>query len=575
MKKVLCTILMLALLASMGAMAEAAAFTPGTYSATARGNNGPITVEVVMTETGIESIEVTECSETRGIGTTAIEMLTSEMIERQTVDVDMISSATMTSAAMKLAVKDCVSQAGDVSALANLPAAEKEQYGDSEADFVVIGAGGAGIAAAIAAGKAGLNVVLLEKQDIIGGSTTMVGVGVNGGGTKLQKELTAEDFYQHLAETGNLTAKDGGEAEMSEEYTRAFADNASRAVDWLIDLGMPIHALEDGSGNASSHQLDSMDNGKFGEVMMGLLSQELDKAENVDLRVANKATEILFEDGAVCGVKVEGDNGAYTIATKNVLIATGGYSANTAMFEEYAPDLVGLNVSMPVSSMGEGIEMALAAGGRVSDMDDLMMRQLTVGYREIGGATYAQNTMASGEILVNKEGARFVDEGTGKGALIAAISAQTDKSCYIIASQEMLDNNAQLKDLNKRGLLKQADTIEDLAKALSLDAGALQATVDGYNIMVAAANDTDFGREEMPYDLVNGPFYGVEARASRHYCNGGVVTNGKAEVVNDANEPIEGLYAAGEVTFHSAHPASNALTFGMVAGEQVAAKLGK
>ena len=207
-------------------------------------------------------------------------------------------------------------------------------------------------------------------------------------------------------------------------------------------------------------------------------------------------------------------------------------------------------------------------------MGDLMMRQLTVGYKEIAGATYAQNTLSSGEILVNKEAKRFVDETAGKGALIDAITAQTAKSCYIIANQEMLDSNSELAGLLKRGLLKSADTIEDLATALSLDPVELKATVDSYNAMVKEGVDTEFGREKMPFDLTSGTFYGVEARPSRHYANGGIVTNGKAEVVNEDNEPIEGLYAAGEVTFHSAHPASNALTFGMIAAEQVIAKLG-
>ncbi len=581
-KKLLCLCLAVALMAGCSAeksseqSSEDAAkgFTAGTYTATKMGNNGPITVEVVMSETGIEDIRVTDHSETKGIGTTAMDLLIADMVERQTVQTDFVAGATVTSAAVKSAVQEAVGQAGDVSGLENKEAAPVEQYGDCEAELVIIGAGGAGIMAAIRASELGINTILLEKEGIIGGTTTVVGVGFNAGGTKLQSATTKDDYYQHLADSGSLTDANGNYGKESEDYTRAFAEYAPAAVDYLVDCGLPIKAIEDGGGNVGSHQLISKDNGNLGEVLVELLDSELKKAENVDLRLNNEATHIVMKDGKVAGVEVEGKNGSYTIATEAVLIATGGYASSDEIIGEYVPNILGYNSTMCISSDGSGIKLGLEAGGVVTDMQKMTLRQLSVGYPGLGGATYAHNTLSSGEILVDANGNRFVNEQGPKNDLIAALNGLDKNTCYIIANQEMADGNSELSGLIKRGLMKQADTIEELAKLLGMDEATLVATVEKFNEGVANGSD-EFGRENLTINFETGPYYGVEARPSRHYCNGGLITNGSTEMLNENMEVIEGLYAAGEVTWHSEHPASNALTFGRHAAEVIAEKLGK
>lgn len=582
-KKLICLTLIFAMMAGcanekssqQSEETPTAKFASGTYTSTKMGNNGPITVEVTMNESGIEDILVKEHSETKGIGTTAMDMILTEMLERQTVNVDFVAGATVTSAAVKAAVSEAIGQAGDVKNLYEKEKDPVEQFEDCETELVIIGAGGAGVMAAIRASELGIKTILLEKEGIIGGTTTVVGVGFNAGGTKLQSVVTVDDYYQHLVDSGSLTDSNGNYGKESEDYTRAFADYAPAAVDYLVDCGLPIKAIEDGGNNVGSHQLISQENGKLGEVLMELLSEELKKAENVDLRLNNEATHIIMEDGKVIGVEVSGKNGSYKISAENVLIATGGYASSDEIIKEYNPSILGYNSTMCISSDGSGIKLGLEAGGVVTDMQKMTIRQLSVGYPGIGGATYAHNTLKSGEILVDANGNRFVNEQASKNDLIAALNELDKNTCYIIANQEMADGNDELAGLIKRGLMKQADTIEELAELLGMDEATLKATVDKFNESVKNGSDEEFGREDLSISLETGPYYGVEARPSRHYCNGGLITNGSTEVLNENMEAIEGLYAAGEVTWHSEHPASNALTFGRHAAEVIAEKLGK
>lgn len=205
-KKLICLTLIFAMMAGcanekssqQSEETPTAKFASGTYTSTKMGNNGPITVEVTMNESGIEDILVKEHSETKGIGTTAMDMILTEMLERQTVNVDFVAGATVTSAAVKAAVSEAIGQAGDVKNLYEKEKDPVEQFEDCETELVIIGAGGAGVMAAIRASELGIKTILLEKEGIIGGTTTVVGVGFNAGGTKLQSVVTVDDYYQHL-----------------------------------------------------------------------------------------------------------------------------------------------------------------------------------------------------------------------------------------------------------------------------------------------------------------------------------------------------------------------------------------
>ncbi|MCD8123160.1 MAG: FAD-binding protein [Clostridiales bacterium] len=546
-------------------------FVPGTYKSTAQGNNGPVTVAVTMSAYNLCQIMITDHQETIGIGTDAFDILSKEMIEKQSVSVDSISSATMSSAALRLAVSDCVEQAGGVDLLRETTSEEdKIVYGDDQAEFVIIGAGGAGMSAAIHAGELGLDVILVEKMDLVGGTTAMAGVGVNAGGSSVQTDYTTEDFYNYLISIGKgVDEKGKSVVPLRQDYARAFADHSAEMVDWMIEIGVPLYALD----NSHSHQMTTTENGLFGEVLVEKLKEQLDKQSTVEVRTGNEAVEIIMEDGAVSGVVIEYDGGSYTIATNNVLIATGGYGSGSDVIAEYAPDWVGYPSTEAISATGDGIRLALEAGGTVSDMDAITSRPLAIGYDEMGGAIGAQNAPKAGVILVNQDGKRFVNELSATDVLTNAVKEQEGNCAYIIITQEMLDDSTVLQEFSRKGVFKQASSLEELAGILGIDPDGLVETAEAYNLAAESGNDADFGRTGITCNLSSSTYYGVKAKPSRHICTGGIDINGNAQVLNAGEEAIPGLYAAGEVTNHGNHPVSSAVVFGRIAAEEVAERV--
>lgn len=554
---------------------EAAALTPGVYTASAQGNNGPVTVEVECSETAILSVTVTDSSETKGIGTVAAEQLTKDIVAAQSTDVDNISSATLTCTAIKLAVNDCIEQAGGKEALTPVELPDDTvYYQDGTADMVVVGAGAAGLSAAIKGGELGLNVVLLEKMDLIGGTSVMAGVGINAGGSSIQMEsetpYTAEMFYEYLSSIGvGVDEKGKTTVPLREDYARAFADNSASMIEWLLGLGMPLKATAN-----HSVQMSTTEDGLFGEVLIEKLTGEVEGLDNVDVRTGNKAVEIVMEDGKVAGVKVEqADGSTYVIQTSYAVLCTGGYGSGTDILEEYAPEWLGYPSTEAISATGDGLKLALAAGGAVSAVDAITYRTLAIGHDDMGGAVGAQNAPKAGAVLVNAAGERFVNELASNEELMQAVKAQEGDACYIILTQEMLDANAEMTQIKNKNALIQADTLEELAEKLGVDSTVLAETAAAYNQAVASGTDEAFGRETLTYSLEEGPYYGAKAKPSKHICTGGITINGNAEVLDAQDQPVTGLYAAGETTNHGNHPVSAAIVFGRIAAEQIFEKV--
>ena len=575
MKRILAMLLATMLMVSALPVSAEEQLTDGVYTASAQGNNGPVEVQVTVQDGKLADVTVLHSVETKGIGTAAFEILTEKMVEVQTPNVDVVTSATLSSVALRLAVTDCLNQAGGVKKLVAQPVEESEpDYAGSTADFVVVGAGGAGIAAAITAAERGLHVILLEKSDIIGGTTVTAAVGVNAGSSPIQKTMTKDMFYQHCIDIGMGAAADGSLAEVSLDYARAFADNGPAMIELLIDCGMELQTDETNMDNAGSHQLVSKENGKFGEVLIEALSKRL-AATTADVRTGHKATELVMKDGAVAGVKVTTKKGQeYEISAQNIVLATGGYGTGNSVVSQYWPEADGYTSTECVGGSGDGIVMATQVGAIVSDIDQVALRALAVGYSNLGGAVNIANAPAAGAIVVNAEGRRFANEKAAAAVLTKAIDEQTGKVCYVLLSEEMVNNSPAVADYISKAALKKYDSIDSFAAAMKIDAEALKETVAAYNQSVESGVDAEFGREGM-IAFNDGAVYGAKAMPGKHICRGGLVTDGKAQVINEQGEVIEGLYAAGETTYHSNHPVSNAIVFGIVSANQVAEKLGK
>ncbi len=522
------------------------AYTAGTYTASAGGQKGDVTVEVTFDENAITNIVVTDHSETFGIGwglkTSPIEVLPEQMLAGQTVNVDMVTGATITSFAVKTAVKDCVTQAGGDAA--SMPEYHTEAgYEDTmEADVVVVGAGAAGLSAAVTAAEAGANVVLLEKQGVTGGSTARSGGKLLAAGTEWQTKQDFEDnadmMYEYLMSFS--------EGLIDENLLRRFCDDSAENLSWLENLGVKVQDVEPihsalvpwrvhntlgGGGQTDGHG---------GQISVPLTQKAEELGVTILYNVSGKEL-IQNSDGAVAGVLAEAADGtAITVNAKAVILATGGYAANKEMMARYSDFMPNPVTSEPAGNVGEGLIMAAAAGAKQFDSEGMQLVYVSftcgVGINEESG------------LIVSAAGERVVNEWTYQSHVAMALAKAKSPVGYYIATAN--DPNPTVQYGMTLDSTVKAASVEELAEQLSMDPAVLKGTVDRYNELCAAGEDADFGKPaEYLLPLEGDTYYAIVMNPATSVTFGGLSINENSEVLNTSDQPIPGLYAAGEVAF--------------------------
>lgn len=542
-------LLMAALLAlSTGAAAEAA-FTPGTYQASAKGMAGDVTLATTFDENSILSIEVISQNETPSIGGPVLEKLPAQIVAEQSLNVDTVTGATMTSNAILDAVRQCVEMAGadpeTLMARQETTAAELEQK-ELETDVVIIGAGGAGLSAAVAAAENGVRVTVVEKMASVGGTTALSSGLVQVAGTAQQEaagitgdswEVFANDIYTRGSEQGNR------------EIIEYICKNANDTADWLAQHGInwnPEIQQKHGEDVTYLRTIAPVApegfSGALGGVFTQTLSEEAEKLGAVIL-LNTKADHILTGENGAEGIHAvnQEENVEYTIRAKAVIIATGGFAANSQMAHEYDPDFPADNTDFRAfpGSLGEGIVMGEEAGADVVDMQ----------YMKILLSSAGPAAKVADAIYVNEQGERFVAEDAKGEVLAAAINRQTNSHCYMIYdSRTVGEVTEQVQKMLDDGTLYSAETIEELAQKLGMDAQNLRAAVDGLNAAAKGEQTDAFGREKFGNTIEEGPFYATERHTRLHYTMGGLKIDAGAHVLDTQGQMIPGLYAAGETT---------------------------
>lgn len=567
-------------------------FTPGTYTATKMANNGPLTIAVTFTESAIEKIAVDKSTETLGLGTVAIENLSDLIIKNQSLDMDSISGATYTSGAFIAAVSDCVEQAkGDVEALQKVPLAQAPAgHEDLTVDLVVVGGGSSGMTAATRAAQEGLSVVILEKMAFTGGASMIAGGSMVIAGSQLQKEkgvtddtpeIMVEDF---LANGSNLN---------DQKLLNMYAQNVGPTIDWAMEsLGLKFTGDLQFNAEYSKDRVIGLEGGAAGYGQ--ILRQALDKS-NAKLYLETRAEKLIVEDGKVIGVEAKSNNGStYTIKAKKVLLATGGFGNNDDMLSDELKDVLYYG---PMSSTGDGHTMAKAVDAKFQLMDYGKRYPNGVEVAKgIGKSTIYGNLAAFSKsgILVNKSGNRVVNERASNKAILTEQLKAEGQQLYLVmdgATYEAFSSNLAANSITREDLerwianqgkttpvLVKADTLEAAAALAGVDGAALKGTVDKYNGFVASGTDPDFGRkaEYMKSAIGNGPYYIVEQKPRFATTMGGVVVTENMQILNADDQPIENLYAAGELV-NGVHgddsaPGANlgwALTSGKLAADAI------
>ena len=564
----------------------------GDFTGTAKGFGGDVSVTLTLTDGAITGCTAEGKDETEGVGSQAIAKMPGEIAENGSIAVDGVSGATITSTAIKEAAAAALTAAGlnpdDYKTAVEKDAAAEDSTVD--ADVVVVGAGGAGMTAAITAAAEGKSVVILESQSMVGGNSVRATGGMNAGKTVYQDEnefgesagvektlkTAAEKYadnetitalaktvseqwaayqanptgYFDSVELMELDTMIGGKGINDPELVETLCANSADAIDWLDEHGITLHNVSS-FGGASVKRIHRPVNAEgktvsVGSYMIPLLQENCEKA-GVKMMLDTTATEILTDaNGAAVGVKATGASGeTVTVNAKAVVLATGGFGANLDMVVKYKPELKGFMTTNAPGIQGQGIEMAQAIGAATVDMDQIQIHPTVEANT---AALITEGLRGDGAILINEEGQRFIDEVGTRDVVSAAEIAQTGSYSWLVVDQAMVDASSVIQGYIKKGYTVTGATYEELGKAMGVDAAAFAETMEKWNGYVEAKNDPDFGRTSFANPLNTAPYYAVKVTAGVHHTMGGLKINANTEVLNEKGEVIPGLFAAGEVT---------------------------
>ena len=591
----------------------------GDFTGTAKGMGGDVTVTLTLTDSKITGCTAEGVDETQGIGTLALDQLPGQIAETGSIAVDGVTGATITSDAIKEAAAAALTAAGlnpDDFKTAVENNGEKAEDSTVDADIVIVGAGGAGMTAAITAAEEGKSVVILESQSMVGGNSVRATGGMNAGKTVYQDEnefaegagvektlkAAAEKYadnetitalaatvaeqwaayqanptgYFDSVELMELDTMIGGKGVNDPALVETLCSNSADAIDWLGEQGITLHSVSS-FGGASVKRIHRPVNAEgktvsVGSYMIPLLQENCEKA-GVKMMLDTTATEILTDaNGAAVGVKATGASGeTVTVNAKAVVLATGGFGANLDMVVKYKPELKGFMTTNAPGIQGQGIEMAEAIGAATVDMDQIQIHPTVEANT---AALITEGLRGDGAILINEEGQRFIDEVGTRDVVSAAEIAQTGSYSWLVVDQAMVDASSVIQGYIKKGYTVTGETYEELGKAMGVDEAAFAETMNTWNGYVDAKNDPDFGRTSFANKLDTAPYYAIKVTAGVHHTMGGLTINTNTEVLKEDGSVIPGLFAAGEVTggVHGANRlGGNAVAdftvFGRIAGK--------
>ena len=589
----------------------------GDFTGTAKGFGGDVSVTLTLTDGAITGCTAEGKDETQGVGSEAIAKMPGEIAESGSIAVDGVSGATVTSTAIKEAAAAALTAAGlnpddYKTAVEKTGSAEDSTV---EADVVVVGAGGAGMTAAITAAAEGKSVVILESQSMVGGNSVRATGGMNAGKTVYQDEnefgesagvektlkTAAEKYadnetitalaktvseqwaayqanptgYFDSVELMELDTMIGGKGINDPALVETLCSNSADAIDWLDEHGITLHNVSS-FGGASVKRIHRPVNAEgktvsVGSYMIPLLEENCEKA-GVQILLNTTANEILTDaSGAAVGIKATGSTGeTVTVNAKAVVLTTGGFGANLDMVTEYKPELKGFMTTNAPGILGQGIKMAQAIGADTVDMDQIQIHPTVEANT---AALITEGLRGDGAVLINAEGKRFIDEVGTRDVVSAAEIAQTGSYSWLVVDQAMVDASSVIQGYIKKGFTVTGETYEELGKAMGVDAAAFAETMEKWNGYVEAKNDPDFGRTSFANPLDTAPYYAIKVTAGVHHTMGGLKINTNTEVLNENGEIIPGLFAAGEVTggVHGANrlggtAVSAFVVFGRIAG---------
>lgn len=577
----------------------------GKYQVRAKGHGSEsMPMEVTIEDDKIKDIEIDSSGETKGVADEVFNRLPKQIIDNQTLNVDVVSGATISSHGVVDGIAQAINEAGGNAEewkKRTKPATTKNGDQEIDTDVVIVGAGGAGLAAAVRSLQHDEKVVILEKYPQIGGNTSRAGGPMNAaepdwqkkfkalpGEKETLKELAATPFdkidpeYQddfkklqkqikeylasgadylfdsillHEIQTylgGKRTDLKGNEIHGKYALVHELVTNALNSVKWLADLGVKFDETDVTEPVGGLWRRGHKPVEPMGYAYIHILGDWVEDHDG-KLYLESRAEDLIIKDGKVCGVIAKrADGSTLTIHAKAVILTAGGFGANTKMVQKYntywpkIDDNIATTNSPSIT--GDGINLGLEAGADLFGMGFIQL--MPVADPDTGELFTGVVTPPANYIMVNKEGKRFVNEFAERdvlakavidnGGLIYQIADDKIKETAYNTTQESLD--AQVK----AGTLFRDDTLEGLAKQIGMDPDVLVDTIKKYNSYVDQGSDPDFHKNVLGLKCEVAPFYATPRKPAIHHTMGGLVIDTKAHVLDKNGDEIPGLYSAGE-----------------------------
>ncbi|MBM0046451.1 FAD-binding protein [Anaerococcus sp. mt242] len=538
----------------------------GTYKASANGYDRELNLEVTIADGKISDIELLENHESDAVINRAFPIIKERIIEANSPDVDSVSAATYSTTAIKQATLAALEEAGlekDSIKVSNSTGYEEDreltEAEDKTTDLLVIGAGPAGLASAIQAKQDGVDkVTVIEKMDILSGNGKFdmnFFDMANSEAMKANNNEVSKDEYKEKYKEKSWD---------SEDRIDAVTEGAFEVDSWLRDQGIDLdyNFGEDGSMNHMAKEDEYA--GDYIQTKLEAIAKDL----GVEIIPGTKATDLVIEDGKATGAAVEDKENTYKINATSTVIATGGFANNPELLAEYIPGAEEIPTSNQIGATGDFVEIAKNHNIKLGDMEKpSVFPKILDPRRDLTGA------FDSNFIFVNENGERFIDETSGD--IEYGQEMMKNRPVYYIFDETAKDSFYRLSNQVEKGYIDEYDSVEKLAEAIGCEADTLNETIDTYNKAVKGEADDPF-REEAAEAEINkdGKLYCVKVTPALHMTKGGIVANGKAQVLDNEDNIIEGLYAAGEVTDTSG-AYSSAVIFGRISGKSAAENINK
>ena len=552
-----------AALAFIGTAAVASPMKPGTYTAKVNGHNAPLTVEVTVDANKILSIKTPDDQESLGVGKVGLKKTADNILRYQSIGVDAVTGATFSSNALKEGVEKCLKQAGaDMKQFTRKAEKHPIHNRTYQADVVVIGGGGAGLASAISSMQAGAKkVIVLEKLGYVGGSTNVSEGALNAVDDQRQKAQGIKDSYETFYETTMHGGHDKGDPTL----VRFLTSHSMDAVNWLESLGVKFND-HIGAATGSLGQRSHYPATPYGNTYIRTFEKVIaDSNGKIQVLLDTPAVKLIQnKSGRVVGVVGNNFGSKVTVMAKDgVIIATGGFGANVA-YRQKVNTGVWKNIKLDNSigctniqkaAQGQGLFLAQKVGAKLIGLSDIQIHPCGT-----PGTGLMENIRTSGRnrIFVNSDGNRFVNEGAARDVLANAIFQQKGRTYWIVVNKlryptpDFKDRmGASIRNMEALGAVVEAPTLDELAKKTGMNAENLKKAIADYNAVVSGKAKDRLGfvaNNKDDKQMTEGPWYACRKVPTVHHTMGGIKINVKSQVINTKGKVIPGLYAVGEVT---------------------------